>query len=312
MGPGSLRLRRRRLPGVPPGSLRCRTDAWGRAGARGRIDGRGAGLAPDAGTRQRRGRAGGGGRKQYDLGKMVLAEVGGGGYSDFVTLALVGLVMALVAPASETQTYYVVNLRPSPTRRPLPKEEGEKLQAAHMAHIRSMAARGKLVAAGPFGDQPVTISGLFVFETATLAEARAEAEADPTVQAGRNLVEIYTWHGPKGVGAEYRRLHAEDPKTPEAMGEQPLAYLRGTAGWTAEWRARHEEYVARLRAAGQLAAAGPAEGAGLASVVVFDRIPMEEAERLVQADPAVRAGVLTVEMHRWWCAAHVLPWAGGR
>lgn len=130
--------------------------------------------------------------------------------------------MLLAAPAEETTTYYVVSLR-------------------------------------PFGDTPTTISGIFVFETPTLEEARAEAEADPTVMAKRNLVEILAWQAPKGIGAEHRRLHAADPKTPEGMGVHPMAFLRKGAGWDEAARAEHERYISQLRAQGKLAAAGPAE-----------------------------------------------------
>jgi uncharacterized protein YciI len=227
-----------------------------------------------------------------------------------ITVLALGL---LSTPAEEMTTYHVVSLRPNPARTALAKEEGAKLQAAHMAHIQSMARRGKLVAAGPFGDRPVTISGIFVFETPTMEEARREAEADPTVVAKRNLVEILSWRAPKGLGAEYRRLHAADPKTPEGMGMHPLVFLRKGAGWDAAARERHERYVGQLRAQGKLAGAGAAESEdGIVSLVVFDRIEYEEAERLVASDPAVESGALKPEVHRWWCSAHVLPWGSAR
>jgi hypothetical protein len=41
--------------------------------------------------------------------------------------------------------------------------------------------------------------------------------------------------------------------------------------------------------------------------VIFNRLPDDEARRLIDADPAVKAGLLRVDYHRWWCAAHVLP-----
>lgn len=219
----------------------------------------------------------------------------------------------LAAPAEEMTTYYVVSLRPHPARTVLGKEEAQKMQAAHMAHIHSMAQRRKLVAAGPFGDTPTTISGLFVFETPTLEEARREAEADPTVVAKRNLVEILSWRAPAGIGAEHRRLHTADPKTPEGMGVHPLVFLRKGADWSAKAREQHERYVNELRAQGKLAAAGAAESEdGIVSLVVFDRIEFEEAERLVAADPAVQGGALKPEFHHWWCSAHVLPWGSAR
>ena len=43
-------------------------------------------------------------------------------------------------------------------------------------------------------------------------------------------------------------------------------------------------------------------------LVIFKRIPPEEAQRLIDESPAVKAGVLRAEHHKWWCADHVLPW----
>jgi uncharacterized protein YciI len=64
-----------------------------------------------------------------------------------------------------------------------------------------------------------------------------------------------------------------------------------------------------LRHDGKLGAAGMFEGdSDLAGMVIFRRIPMEEARSLVAADPAVKAGFLRPELHVWWSAEHVLPW----
>src|SRR5260221_14412364 len=102
---------------------------------------------------------------------------------------LLGLLLAAGLPA-ETDLYHLVFLRPAPDRKPISKEEGERIQAAHMANIRSMAARGVLVAAGPFGDTPATISGVFVFKTGSLDEARRLAAEDPTVAEHRNTADV--------------------------------------------------------------------------------------------------------------------------
>jgi uncharacterized protein YciI len=229
-----------------------------------------------------------------------------------VFLALVAAALPQVPPQTNTELYYLVFLRPAPDRKPLPRGEGERMQEAHMAHIRSMAARGVLVAAGPFGDTPPTISGVFLFRTASLAEARRIAEEDPTVTGLRNTVEVYAWRGPGGIGDEYRRLHREHPETPEGMGVQPFAILVQGPAWNSGDRTRlldeHAAYAARLRREGKLAAAGPVENdPKLSGIFIFHRIPDEEAKRLADGDPAAAAGVLRVEFHRWWCAEHVLP-----
>ena len=180
------------------------------------------------------------------MNKLIAALLLGG----IVTLPLPGQT----APAPDsTDLYYMVFLRPAAERQSLLKEEGERLQSAHMANIRSMAERGVLVAAGPFGDKTPSISGVFLFKTGSLEEARATAAQDPTVVEHRNSVEAFAWRGPKGIGDEYARLHKANPKTPEDMGVQPLFMLFRGASWDRQQSERapvlraHDGYVASLR-----------------------------------------------------------------
>lgn len=75
----------------------------------------------------------------------------------------------------------------------------EKLQAEHLAHLAKMGAAGKMLVAGPFEDQTdPTFRGLCIYRVATLAEARALAEQDPAVKAGRLTVSAMTWWFEKG------------------------------------------------------------------------------------------------------------------
>lgn len=207
-----------------------------------------------------------------------------------------------------TELYHLVFLRPDPARKPLAKEEGQRIQTAHMANIGAMYDRGFLIAAGPFDDTPTTISGIFVFKTESLAEARKVAAEDPTVVEHRNRADVYGWLGPAGLGDEYRRLHTADPKTPEGMGVQPFFLLYRAAGAAAVPAEAHAAYLARLRGEGKLATSGPIRGEDdLAEILIFNRIPDSEAARIVAEDPAVKSGAYRAEPHRWWCAEHVLP-----
>jgi uncharacterized protein YciI len=71
----------------------------------------------------------------------------------------------------------------------------------------------------------------------------------------------------------------------------------------------HREFLEGLRKSGKLSAGGDSEGdSEMAGLVVFRPIARDEAEKLMQDDPAVKAGVLRVEFHGWWCSDHVLPW----
>ncbi|HUS09801.1 MAG TPA: YciI family protein [Pyrinomonadaceae bacterium] len=74
----------------------------------------------------------------------------------------------------------------------------EELQKAHIANIVRLAEMKKLVVAGPFGDGG-QLRGIFVFKVASLDEARALAETDPAVKAGRLAMDLHPWLVPEGV-----------------------------------------------------------------------------------------------------------------
>ena len=94
-------------------------------------------------------------------------------------------------------TYYFAFLRRGPKWTPEKTAETEKLQAAHMANINAMAATGKLVIAGPF-ENAGNYAGVFVFKVGSLDEAKALAEGDPAVKAGRLTVDVHPWMVPQG------------------------------------------------------------------------------------------------------------------
>lgn len=86
------------------------------------------------------------------------------------------------------------------------------------------------------------------------------------------------------------------------MGVHPFVMLYGTPN------KEHGEYVEGLRGAGKLMASGPVEGDDrLKEILIFRRIPDDEARHLVEVDPAVKSGLMGPEFHCWWSAAHVFP-----
>ena len=213
--------------------------------------------------------------------------------------------------ASEATRYFVAFLRPDPQRKPLTKEEGERIQASHMANIHKMAEDGVLVSAGPFDDTPLTISGIFIFKVESLELAKEIALKDPTVVEHRNRIDVHAWDGPAGIGEEYVRLHKLDPKTPENMQIHPFCMLMRAGGGDAngELRQAHVRYIQKLKSDGKLSAAGRVDGDDeLAGLVVFRAIPLEQAKKLMDDDPSVKGGLYKVEYHQWWSSDHVLPW----
>lgn len=89
-------------------------------------------------------------------------------------------------------TYYFSFLRRGPKWTAQRTPETDKLQEAHMANINAMAKTGKLVIAGPF-ENGGEYAGVFVFKVDSLDEAKALAESDPAVKAGRLAVDVHPW-----------------------------------------------------------------------------------------------------------------------
>ena len=98
----------------------------------------------------------------------------------------------------EMTTYYVGLLYKGPSWTAEATPDVQRIQEGHMANIRKMAESGKLALAGPFSDDG-KLRGMFVFRTGSMEEARALADADPAVKAGRLIVEFHPWFGPKGI-----------------------------------------------------------------------------------------------------------------
>ena len=100
-------------------------------------------------------------------------------------------IMKPVQP-TKMATYYFSFLRRGQKWTAEKTPETEKLQAAHMANINAMAKTGKLVIAGPF-ENGGDYAGVFVFKVGSLDEAKALAESDPAVKAGRLVAEVHPW-----------------------------------------------------------------------------------------------------------------------
>ena len=185
-----------------------------------------------------------------------------------------------------TLLLYLVFLRPDPARKPLPPTDGERIQTAHRATIRSMAAHGIGLSAGPLDDKPATISGIFILKAASLAEAR---------------------RGQADLAEEYFRLHKANPDTPEGMARHPLCLIHKEPNWQVSPAAA--ELIERFHAAGRLGAGGPVEGdVSLLGLAIFKPALVADARKLLEAVAALQSGQFRIAYHNWWSSAHVLPW----
>ena len=201
--------------------------------------------------------------------------------------------------------FFVLLKRPSNPAQ-LGKEASEKLQEEHMANIRKLHAEHKLVMAGPFTDD-TSLRGIFVLQAESMAQAREWANSDPAIKAGRLAAEI---HGPWLI--DPAAIH--QPDVAQAMEQYTLVLMKRGEKWDPnatgfmETMKLHPAFVKRMTEAGNMAVAGPFpfdDQGELRGVAVF-RVDADQTAKLVQDDPAVKAGLLKTEIHPWITAKGML------
>ena len=67
-----------------------------------------------------------------------------------------------------------------------------QIQKAHLENIGRFANAGKIIVAGPFGDDG-NLCGIFIFDAASKEEVEQLLQTDPAVSAGRLAYEIHPW-----------------------------------------------------------------------------------------------------------------------
>ena len=103
------------------------------------------------------------------------------------------LAQRLGADERGMRQYVLVLLRTGPyvTQN---EEERARLFEGHFANINRLADQGKLIIAGPIDQNDRQYRGVFVFNVATIDEARALVADDPTVTSGIFTPEYYEWY----------------------------------------------------------------------------------------------------------------------
>ncbi len=89
-------------------------------------------------------------------------------------------------------------LKRGPIWTPEETPEVERLQAAHLAYGQKLREEGTLILNGPLLDNG-GLRGVGVFRVDSLEEAQQLSDADPAVQAGRLVSELYPWMIFRGI-----------------------------------------------------------------------------------------------------------------
>lgn len=103
------------------------------------------------------------------------------------------LAMKLGADEYGMKRYVMAFLKSGPNLE-MDSAQVAQLQRAHLDNIFRLADEGKLVLAGPFLDGG-ELRGVYIFNVATVEEAKALTESDPAVKAGRFVMELHPWYG---------------------------------------------------------------------------------------------------------------------
>ena len=226
-------------------------------------------------------------------------------------VALIALTASSLAPAqspasTKPMQYFLVLLNRPANAPQLSKEAGAKLQEEHMANIRKLAVEHKLLVAGPFMDD-TTLRGIFVLQAESVAQAKAWADSDPAIRAGRLSAEL---HGPWLIDAS--AIHA--PSEPPGMEQYTFVLMKRGEHWNPdapefmEAIKQHHAFMQQMTAEGNLAIAGPfplSEPGDLRGATIF-RVGEAQTAKLAQEDPVVKAGILKPELHPWATGKGVL------
>ena len=106
------------------------------------------------------------------------------------------------APAVERvpvlHQYVLCLLRRAPDRAPIPEEEAERIQTAHLAHLDRLRRAGEAIISGPI-EEDADLRGIVIYRDGPIDRVRALAEADPAVARGRLVVELWTWNAVAGL-----------------------------------------------------------------------------------------------------------------
>ena len=86
------------------------------------------------------------------------------------------------------------------------KTTRDSLFRGHMNNIAKMAEMGKLIVAGPFGNNEDGMRGIFILDVTSIDEAKELLQSDPTIREKIFEPLFYPWYGSAAL-PEYLKVH---------------------------------------------------------------------------------------------------------
>jgi uncharacterized protein YciI len=176
----------------------------------------------------------------------------------------------------------------------------------HRAYAEGLAKDGKLALWGEVNGNG-DLREIMVVKTESFEEAQQMVESFPAVKAGMLMADALSWYAARNL--------IRTPQMPLTQSSYILGLLVRGPKWTKEQSEEtakiqegHMANINRLAEAGKLVLAGPFYGDGdRRGVFIFKVDSLAEAQALTDTDPAVIAGRLKIELHRWSVFKGMLP-----
>ena len=89
--------------------------------------------------------------------------------------------------------------------------ERDSLFKGHLANISRLAEAGKMIVAGPLGDNDKSYRGIFILNVSKTDEAKELLMTDPAIKAKLLDYDLYEWYGSAALG-EYLKVHRKIEK----------------------------------------------------------------------------------------------------